>query len=386
LTYTPFARASTQHRTPAAFGSRSPTTHESSAPAAGSLAVVSKIEVVAAPLDLLRTMLRIRRLEEAVVRLAEDGSRPIRGHAHVYIGQEAAGTGACAALAVDDYVFTTHRNHGHVLARGGEPSKILAEILGRVDGYSQGRAGGFHVAAPHLGILHTSAIVGGSIPLAAGAAFAAQRLGTSRVALVFFGDGAMEEGVFSETLNIAQLWRLPVVFFMENNSVSPEERSGRGSPTSQHSAAALSDVPRAYGLDTSVVDGTDVDKVFQLASRVINAARSGGGPFFIESRTSRWPGNYGSSPSLALGGETDITWAWSAESAPQAVRRWVEQSDPVLLLARRLLAEQSIDEDGLSGLDAQVRAEMSRAVELALSSPEPPAEAATEFVLAPARA
>src|SRR5437763_11881779 len=208
-------------------------------------------------------MLRIRRLEEVVVRLAEDPARPIRGHVHVSIGQEAAAVGACAALEPTDYLFTTHRNHGHVLARGGEPTRILAEILGRIDGYSQGRAGGFHVAAPRLGILHTSAIVGGSIPLAAGAAFAAKRTATSQVALVFFGDGAMEEGVFGETMNIAQLWRLPVVFFMENNSVSPSERSGRGSPTSEHSAAALSDVPRAYGLATEVIDGTDVNRVVE---------------------------------------------------------------------------------------------------------------------------
>jgi acetoin:2,6-dichlorophenolindophenol oxidoreductase subunit alpha len=374
LTRAPFARACAQHVTPQCVWRASAVQHKR-----------PKIAFVPASLDLLRTMLRIRRLEEAVVRLAEDASRPIRGHAHVYIGQEAAGSGACAALAPDDYVFTTHRNHGHVLARGGEPGKILAEILGRVDGYSHGRAGGFHVAAPHLGILHTSAIVGGSIPLAAGAAFAARRLGTSKIAIVFFGDGAMEEGVFSETLNIAQLWRLPVVFFMENNSVSADERSGRGSPTSEHSAAALSDVPRAYGLDTRVVDGTDVDRVFEVTHQVVEAARSGGGPFFIESRTSRWPGNYGASPSLALGGATDIAWAWSAETAPEPVRRWVEQSDPVLLLARRLLATQVLGQDDLSQLDAEVGSEMTRAVEFALSSPEPRPQSATEFVLAPAR-
>jgi pyruvate dehydrogenase E1 component alpha subunit len=335
------------------------------------------------PLDFLKTMLRIRRLEEAVVRLAEDSARPIRAHVHVYIGQEAAGTGACAALAAGDYVFTTHRNHGHVLARGGEPGRILAEILGRVDGYSQGRAGGFHVAAPHLGILHTSAIVGGSIPLAAGAAFAASRLGTSNVALVFFGDGAMEEGVFSETLNIAQLWRLPVVFFMENNSVSPLERSGRGSPTSEHSASALSDVPRAYGLTTEVIDGTDVDHVYAVTGRAIAQARGKRGPVFIESRTSRWPGSYASAPSLAQTGETDVAWAWSPAQAPQPVRRWVEQSDPLLLYARRLVQAGQLSREAFVQLDATVRAEISAAVEFALRSPEPSADAADEFVLAP---
>jgi pyruvate dehydrogenase E1 component alpha subunit len=338
------------------------------------------------PLDFLRTMLRIRRLEEAVVRLAEDPTRPIRGHVHVYIGQEAAGTGACAALEAGDYVFTTHRNHGHVLARGGEPGRILAEILGRVDGYSQGRAGGFHVAAPHLGILHTSAVVGGSIPLAAGAAFAASRLGTSKVALVFFGDGAMEEGVFSETLNIGQLWRLPVVFFMENNSVSPLERSGRGSPTSEHSASALSDVPRAYGLSTEVIDGTDVEQVYAATRQAIAQARGKNGPVFIESRTSRWPGSYASSPGLAQTGETNVEWAWAPENAPAAARRWVEQSDPLLLYARRLLDAGQLDQDGLIELDRTVRTEMADALEFAVRSPEPSPDVVGEYVVAPGRA
>jgi len=328
-------------------------------------------------------MLRIRRLEEAVVSLAEDAARPVRGHAHVSIGQEAAAAGACAALGPGDYVFTTHRNHGHVLARGGEPARILAEILGRVDGYSHGRAGGFHVAAPHLGILHTSAIVGGSVALAAGAAFAASRLGNGRVALVFFGDGAMEEGVFSETLNIAQLWHLPVVFFMENNSVSASERSGRGSPTSEHSAAALSDVPRAYSLPTEVIDGTDVDAVVVVSCRAVEAARSGNGPLFVESRTSRWPGNFGSSPTLSLSGATDVAWAWSVESAPEAVRRWVDQSDPVIRLARRLVDSGELDRAALLSLDSRVREEMRRALDTAVHSDEPVPGTADDLILAP---
>jgi pyruvate dehydrogenase E1 component alpha subunit len=327
-------------------------------------------------------MLRIRRLEEAVVRLAEHPSRPIRGHVHVSIGQEAAAVGACAALEPGDYLFTTHRNHGHVLARGGEPKRILAEILGREDGYSHGRAGGFHVAAPHLGILHTSAIVGGSIALAAGAAFAARRLGDSRVALVFFGDGAMEEGVFSETLNIAQLWHLPVVLFMENNSVSAAERSGRGSPTSEHSASALSDIPRAYGLRTECVDGTHLEQVMRVAREAVEAARDGNGPFFIESRTSRWPGNYGSSPTLAHG-VTDLTWIWDVAEVPSALEAWTATSDPVLREARRLLDAGTLDREALLAVDREVRAEMTAAADAALASPEPDPARAAEFVLAP---
>jgi pyruvate dehydrogenase E1 component alpha subunit len=316
-------------------------------------------------------MLRIRRLEEAVIRLAADPARLVHGHVHVSIGQEAAAAGACAALGADDSIFTTHRNHGHVLARGGAPDRILAEILGRVGGYSGGRAGGFHIAVPELGIRHTSAIVGGSIPLAAGAAFAARQLGSTNVALVFFGDGAMEEGVFSETLNMAQLWHLPVVFFMENNSVSPEERSGRGSPTSEHSAGALSDVPRAYGLTTDVIDGTSVEAVGEATRRAVAAARAGNGPCFIESRTSRWPGSYGAAPSLAQTGETDLRWMWDSSAAPEITRRWVDQSDPLLLYGRRLLADHGRSREELTHLDAVVRSEMAAATEFARQSPEP---------------
>lgn len=322
-------------------------------------------------LSLLRTMLRIRRLEERVIHFGRD-LKLIRAHYHVYIGQEAAGTGACAALRRDDLVFTTHRNHGHVLAKGGEPLRIMAEILGRTDGYQGGRAGTFHVAAPDIGILHTSAIVGGCLPLAAGTAFARKRLGGDRVTVVFFGDGTMEEGVFYETLNIAQLWKLPVLFYMENNSVSPQERSGRGSPTSEHSAKALSDVPRSFGVDTIVIDGTRVQTVHETVAYLVGRMRRGEGPFFIESRTTRWPGNYGSLPRLP-GGDTDITWAWENDRAPEVVRKWHEQSDPVLLQARELLAANAIDRHGLRALDLEIRDEIARSAEGAIASPEPEA-------------
>ena len=331
-------------------------------------------------LSLLRTMLRIRRLEERVIHFGRD-LKLIRAHYHVYVGQEAAGTGACAALRADDLVFTTHRNHGHVLAKGGDPARIMAEILGRADGYQRGRAGTFHVAAPDIGILHTSAIVGGLLPIAAGTAFARQRLGGDRVTVAFFGDGTMEEGIFYETLNIAQLWKLPVLFYMENNSVSPQERAGRGSPTSEHAAKALSDVPRSFGVDTIVIDGTRVRTVHETVGYLVGRLRRGEGPFFIESRTTRWPGNYGSLPRLP-GGDTDIAWAWDADGAPEVVRKWHEQSDPVLLEARELLDSGAIDRGGLLTLDLEVRDEIARAAERAIASPQPAPEGVYENVYA----
>ena len=329
----------------------------------------------ATAVSLLRTMLRIRRLEEQCVHFAEEGDTLIRAHYHLSIGQEAAGTGACAALAPADRVFTTHRNHGHVLAKGGDPGKILAEIIGRSGGYLGGRGGTFHVAAPDLGILHTSAIVGGCLPLAAGVAFATKKTGDQRVTLVFFGDGTMEEGVFTETINIAQLWKLPLIFYMENNSVSPQERAGRGSPTSENAASALSDVPRAFNLDTSLVDGTDVEAVHALVHGLADRVRRGEGPFFIESRTTRWPGNYGSLPKL-VGGDTDIEWTWDGAAAPPAIRAWAADSDPVIRYAVRLLGTGALDRDGLRAIDDEVRVELKEAAAWALASPAPAEEEA----------
>jgi pyruvate dehydrogenase E1 component alpha subunit len=329
---------------------------------------------------LLRLMLRMRRLEEQVIHLAED-HKLIRAHFHVYIGQEAAGAGACAALARDDRIFTAHRNHAHVLAKGGDPGRILAEIIGRADGYSGGRAGTFHVAAPEIGIPHTSAIVGGALPIAAGSAWAAKMDRSGKATVAFFGDGVMEEGVFYETLNIAQLWRLPLLFYMENNSVTPEERPGRGSPTSSHSAASLADVPRSFGVETAVVDGTRADLVHALVTALVARLRAGEGPFFVESRTVRWPGSYGSIPKL-VGGDTNIAWAWDEDAPPEIVRAWHAHYDPVLLAARRLLASHTVDRDAVLALDRDVRDEIARAAEFAMRSPLPDPRGATEHAYA----
>jgi TPP-dependent pyruvate/acetoin dehydrogenase alpha subunit len=332
-------------------------------------------------IELLRTMLRMRRIEEQVMHFGEDHEGLLRGHYHVYVGQEAAGAGAAAALGPDDYVWTTHRNHGHVVARGGDLGRTLAEIIGRADGYCKGRAGTFHVAIPEKGILHTSAIVGGCLPLAAGAAYAAKVKRSGQVSLVFFGDGAMEEGVFYETVNMAQLWRLPVIFYMENNAVAPGQRIGRGSPTSEHAATALSDIPRAFNVETQVVDGTNVELVYQTVADFVARGRSGEGPYFVESRTTRWPGNYGSFPRL-VGGDTDVAWTWAPESAPEVVRAWEQDSDPVLLLARQLLERGALTRDALMDLDRQVREEAAAAARFALNSPLPAPETVFEFAYA----
>src|SRR5574341_1413304 len=207
-------------------------------------------------LGILRKMLMIRRAEEHCIRFHDEHQGLIRGHFHVYIGQEATGVSVCESLNADDYVFTTHRNHGHVIAKGGDPKKVLAEIIGRATGYCRGRAGTFHVAAPDLKIIHTSAIVGGCLALAAGTAFASQVQQTRAVSVVFFGDGAMEEGVFYEALNIAKLWQLPLIFLMENNY----RRAGHTGTS--HSAKELANVPRALSVEATIVDGADVGAMY----------------------------------------------------------------------------------------------------------------------------
>src|SRR5262249_2018779 len=223
----------------------------------------------------LEQMLTIRRAEEQVIHFATDHKDLIRGHFHVYIGQEASGVGACAALGPEDYVFTTHRNHGHVIARGGELGLVLAEIIGRTTGYNKGRGGTFHVIAPHLGILQTSGVVGGCVPLAAGAAFSIKKRGTKQVSLVFFGDGVLEEGAFYETINMSALWKLPVIFLCENNGVAREQRKGGACESSTLSAKQLTDISNAFSIPSVIVDGNDVEAVHAAVAAAVTKARGG---------------------------------------------------------------------------------------------------------------
>lgn len=326
-------------------------------------------------LDILRKMLMIRRAEEHVIRFNEDYQGLIRGHFHVYIGQEATGVAVCAALTREDYVFSTHRNHGHVIAKGGDPKKVLAEIIGRETGYCRGRAGTFHVAAPELKIIHTSAIVGGCLALAAGAALASQMQETKAVSLVFFGDGAMEEGIFYETLNIAKLWRLPLIFLMENNY----RRAGRSGTS--HSATELADLSRAFNVETTIIDGADVGAIYSTAAELARRTRAGEGPFFVEARTHPWPGNEGAHPRL-VAGPTDIAWAWDPSGVAENARSWYAEGDPVLIFARELVEGGGVSRNQIEQLDAEIRREADEAARFALESPLPDPKAALNFAYA----
>jgi TPP-dependent pyruvate/acetoin dehydrogenase alpha subunit len=329
----------------------------------------------------LYRMLLMRRAEEEVIDLATNHENEIRGHYHVYIGQESSGLGACLALGPDDYVWTTHRNHGHVIARGGEPGPVIAEVIGRTNGYNKGRGGTFHVIAKHLGILQTSGIVGGCVPMAVGAAFSIKTRKTDQVSLVFFGDGVLEEGAFHEAINMASLWKLPVIFMCENNSVPPEGREQGQYPSSSLAATQLIDVPNAMNIESHIVDGSDIRAVAPLLSDLVVRARNGEGPFFVESRLTRWPGNMGAFPEL-IGGPYQIGWVWDPSTADAALQSWLTDSDPIALFARALVEEGVMSKAEVEADDAKASAEAADAKAFALSGPIPEPESAMDYIFA----
>src|SRR6476620_3435269 len=230
--------------------------------------------------ELYRTMLLIRRFEERVVDRVN--ANEIAGVTHEYVGQEAVATGICAALRPDDVITSTHRGHGHLIAKGADVRRMMAELLGRVDGLNRARGGSMHIADLSLGIYGANGIVAAGAPFAAGAAWSFAVDGSGRIAVTFFGEGGANQGILHETMNLAALWKLPVVFVCENNGYAvtlAQERSTAGS---------IVDRAAAYGMAAAWVDGMDVEAVLEAASRAAERAREGGGPTFLECRTYRF--------------------------------------------------------------------------------------------------
>jgi pyruvate dehydrogenase E1 component alpha subunit len=331
-------------------------------------------------LELYRRMLLIRRFEEELFHLNTAGHH--FGHFHLYIGQESIGVPALGLLDPDDYVATTFRNHGHLLARGADPGRLLAEIMGKATGYCRGKSGTLHVTARELGFLSTSAMVGGVIPIGTGAGFAGKQLGTRQVAVCCFGDGAMEEGAYFESVNLAALWALPVIYLCENNSLgAPGTKAGEYS-SSTIAAARLTDLATAFRIPASTVDGTDARAVHQAMAEAIARARGGRGPSFIEAQVVRWPGSRPLWPELVTG-VTDLAMAWDPARIPEAHAAWHADHDCLLRFTRELLVAGHLAPEGALALDREVCGEMARASAFALESPEPAPEAALEDVFAP---
>lgn len=298
-------------------------------------------------LHLYRQMLLIRRFEKAVARLYRAGKIP--GFVHLYVGEEAVAAGVMAHLKAEDYIGSTHRGHAHALAKGVPAHELMAELFGRATGCCGGRGGSMHLYSAKYGLLGTNGIVGYSLPQAAGAAFTARYLGAANVGVAFFGDGAVNLGLFHETLNMASLWRLPAVFVCENNLFATEL------PFSEATAGqSVSSRGAAYDMPGVDVDGQDVLAVYDAAGAAIDRARAGEGPTLIECRTYRYVGHHEGDPGTDYRTREEIA-AW-------------KKRDPIELFSRRLVGEEKISAATLDGIEQEVSATVAAAVEFAEDS------------------
>ena len=323
-------------------------------------------------LSIFRNMLLSRRFEEMAIDLWE--TVETEGHRHVYIGQEAVGAVVMELLGKEDLILTTHRNHGHIIMRGADPGRALAEILGRVDGFNGGRGGSAGMLVRDLGFLLTTGIVGGGAGLGTGAAFAQKIKGKSNISVAFFGDGGLEEGIAFESMNFAALYDLPVLYVCENNSVGTVTgRAQNEWSSSSMSAETLGDIPRSLRIATKVVDGADVDAIYQAVVALTDKLRAGTAPAFIEMRTRRWPGSRSVLPKLVTG-ITDLSIIWDPDYVSGEHAEWTHRYDPIVLFGRLLIAEKNVSPDALTAADEEVHGIMRIARDFALASPMPSAE------------
>jgi pyruvate dehydrogenase E1 component alpha subunit len=311
--------------------------------------------------DLLyRSMLRIRLFEEQVLDLYARAQIP--GIVHVSIGQEAVAVGVCSCLEPRDYISSTHRGHGHCLAKGARPDRMFAELFGRVDGYCRGKGGSMHIADPATGNLGANAIVGGSFAIATGAAMSARLQKSGAVAVCFFGDGALNEGLLLESINMAAVWSLPAIYVCEHNQY------GEYTPANAVTAGKAEDRGAAFSIPARTVDGMDVRAVRAAAGEAVERARAGLGPSFLVCHTYRFLG-HGMS-------DRDRSYRTRAEE-----ELWRER-DPLARLSRDLVDGGGATREALDAVEDEVRAEMRAALEFAKASPYPSEEAVREHVYA----
>ena len=311
-------------------------------------------------LELYRKMVLIRRFEEKASELRQAGFIP--GFLHPYIGQEAVAVGTCAALEASDVITSTHRGHGHMLARGADPKRMYAELYARQDGYNRAKGGSLHMIDTELGFLGANGIVGGGIPLATGAALQLKRRGSTGVAVSFFGDGATNQGSFHESLNLASLWKLPVIYVCENNLY------GEFTPQDKHQP--IRDIARradSYAMTGEIADGNNVLDMLRITSEAADKARAGKGPTLIEAKTYRHRGHY----------EGDIGRYRSAEE----VEEWMAK-DPILRLETELLQDSGVAQEELDQVRSDIEEQLDAAADFAEASPHPQPEEALEDVFA----
>jgi TPP-dependent pyruvate/acetoin dehydrogenase alpha subunit len=311
-------------------------------------------------LELLRSMWRIRVFEERVGALTR--ADEVHGLVHLSTGQEGVAVGVCGQLRRDDAVYSNHRAHGHALAKGAPMERVLAELMGREGGLCRGLGGSMHLVDVEHGFLGATGVVGGNVPLALGSALAARQLGSDAVAVVFFGDGAVQGGIFVESVNLAALWALPVILVCENNGFA------EFTPRSAHTVVErVSDVVAPYGLERQTVDGNDVVAVRDAFSRFLAGARGGGGPFLLECLTHRLRGHYEGDPQRYRQALADAEW---------------QELDPILRLQRRGATEGWLGEEEPPRLELAARSEVAAAEQAARESPFPEPSQTAELVYA----
>jgi pyruvate dehydrogenase E1 component alpha subunit len=307
-------------------------------------------------LDMLRRMIRIRRFEEKLSVLFKRGKLP--GFVHLYTGEEAIAVGACSALRDDDRITSTHRGHGHLIAKGALVNRMMAELFGRVDGYCRGKGGSMHIVSFELGIIGTNGIVGGGIPIGTGSAWADSHLGRDNVTIVFFGDGASNQGVFFESMNIASVWKLPVIFVCENNGYT------EWTPTAELTAGNIVDRSAPMGIPGEAVDGNDVVAMRLAVERAVSRARAGDGPTLIEARSYRWNGH------------NEGEEAFAGAYRPDAEQAEWRERDPIVAFGERLVSAGWMTRDEWDAVDADELSSVDAAVEFAEQSPFPDADEA----------
>lgn len=308
-------------------------------------------------LELYRIMCAIRAFEDTGERLVRGGR--IAGNLHLSTGQEAVAAGVCTALGPGDYIATTHRGHGHCVAKGGDVERMFAELFGHIDGYCKGRAGSMHIADPRSGILGATAIVGGSFGMAIGAAFSAQVRGVDSVSVAFFGEGAAAEGTLHEALNLAALWKLPMIFCCENNQYAEL------TPVSDHINGKIHEYAKAHGAYSEVVDGNDVLAVRTAADEAVARARAGNGPTLLECETYRMSGHYVGDPESYRSADEVAVW---------------KAKDPILRMREHLSGE--VEPAVLDDIGQQIRADVDAAAERAAAGVPASADVLLEDVYA----
>jgi pyruvate dehydrogenase E1 component alpha subunit len=311
--------------------------------------------------DLYSTMYKTRRFEEEVFEFYKKGEMP--GLAHLYLGEESIATGVCAGLEENDYIGSTHRGHGHLVARGADTKKMMAEILGKADGYSKGKGGSMHIMALDKGILGANGIVGAEIPIATGAAYKSKVKNSKQVTISFFGDAASNQGIFHESINMAAAWDLPIVYIVENNlyGISVDIRKVT-------KEVKLSERARAYGIEGVTIDGNDVLKVYETAKKAIDKARNGGGPTIIECLTYRHQGHHVGDPGIYKDEEEQ--------------NEWKNKKDPLKRFKEYLLSEKIFTEKEIEKINEEADKEISEAAKFAHESPYPDSKEAFTDVYA----